>query len=48
VKVRNKKWIGLNNVEKIDKNGWTHTGKQDDIRGAQLFKIHKKIIHVYN
>jgi len=24
----------LNNVEKMNKNGMTHTGKQDDIRGA--------------
>jgi len=24
----------------------THTVKQDDIRGAQLIKIHKKIIDV--
>jgi len=48
MKVTNNSSIGLNSFERMDKNGWTHTGKQDDIRGAQLIKIHKKKINVYS
>jgi len=49
-KVRNKSWIGLDNVYRVAKKkvifGQTHTGKLTCIQGAQLLKIRKKIISV--